>query len=100
MIIHGADEYLSKLQTSLKNKLLKLMLKLDRRTSSNQLHRDLSLLKVSDIHDGNVLCCVIRRPLLLFHWIGLHLFNDDTRPTGHIGRPTLVGEAAYNPMNM
>ena len=30
--------------------------------------------------------------LLLMHliWIGLDLFNDDTRPSGHISRPTQV----------
>ena len=54
---HCADEHLSKLQT-LQNKLLKLMLKLDRRTSTNQLHRNLSLLKVSDMHTVSVLCFV------------------------------------------
>ena len=54
---HCADEHLSKLQT-LQNKLLKLMLKLDRRTSTNQLHRNLSLFKVSDIHTVSVLCFV------------------------------------------
>ena len=26
-------------------------------------------------------------------WIGLHLFNDDTRPSGHISRPSQVGFA-------
>ena len=54
---HCADEYLSKLQT-LQNKLLKLMLKLDRCTSTNQLHRNLSLLKIADIHTVSVLCFV------------------------------------------
>ena len=54
---HCADEYLSKLQT-LQNKLLKLMLKLDRRTSTNILHRNLALLKVADIHTVSVLCFV------------------------------------------
>ena len=53
---HCADEHLRKLQT-LQNKLLKLMLKLDRRISTNQLHRNLSLLKVSDIHTVSVLFC-------------------------------------------
>ena len=51
---HCANEYLSKLQI-LQNKLLKLLLKLDRSTSTNQLHCDLS---VSDIHDVNMLCFV------------------------------------------
>ena len=54
---HCAEEYLSKLQT-LQNKLLKLMLKLNRRTSTNQLHRNLSLFKVADIHTVSVLCFV------------------------------------------
>ena len=57
---HCADEHLNKLQT-LQNELLKLMLKLDRRTSTNQLHRNLSLLKVSDIHTVSVLCFVNNR---------------------------------------
>ena len=35
------------------------MLKLDRRTSTNQLHRDLSLLEVFDIHDVNVMRFII-----------------------------------------
>ena len=34
------------------------MLRLDRRTSTNKLHRDLSLLKISDIHAVKVLCFV------------------------------------------
>ena len=55
--VHYANEYLCKLQT-LQNKLIKLMLKLNRRTSTNQLHRNLSLLKVSDIHAVSVLCFV------------------------------------------
>ena len=54
---HCADKQLSKLQT-LQNILLKLMLKLDRRTFTNQLQRNLSLLKVSDIHTVSVLCFV------------------------------------------
>ena len=54
---HCADEYLSKLQT-LQNKLLKLMLKLDRRIFINQLHHNLSLLKVAYIHTVSVLCFV------------------------------------------
>ena len=43
---HCANEYLSKLQL-LHINILKLILKLDRLTSTNALHRDLSLLKVS-----------------------------------------------------
>ena len=49
---HCADKYLNELQT----KQNKLMLKLDRRTSTNQLHRNPSLLKVSDIH---IVYCVL-----------------------------------------
>ena len=29
----------------------------------------------------------------LSHWIGLDLFNDDTRPSGHISRPTQVNDS-------
>ena len=29
-------------------------------------------------------------PLFALDWIGLDLFNDDTRPSGHISHPTQV----------
>ena len=54
---HCANEYLSEMQI-VQDKLLKLLLKLDRRTSMNQLHRDISLLKVTDIHGVSMLCFV------------------------------------------
>ena len=48
------NEYLQNLQV-IKNKLLKLLLNFDRRMSTNELHQQLSLLKVVDIHIVNVL---------------------------------------------
>ena len=54
---HWADKYLIELQT-LHNKLLKLMLKPERCTSTNQMHRNISLLQVSEIHTISVLCFV------------------------------------------
>ena len=54
---HYAKERFGKLQT-LQNKLLKLQLKLYWRTSTNQLHTDISLLKVSDIHTVGLLSFV------------------------------------------
>ena len=41
-----------------KKKLLKLLLNFDRRSSTNELHHQLSLLKVVDIHNVNVLSFV------------------------------------------
>ena len=52
-----ANEYLQKLQV-IQNKLLKLLLNFDRRTSTNELHQQLSLLKVVDIHNVNLLSFV------------------------------------------
>ena len=52
-----ADEHLSKLQV-MQNKLLKLLLKLDYRTSTNLLHFHMSLLKIADIHTVNILSFV------------------------------------------
>ena len=52
-----ANEYLQKLQV-IQNKLLKLLLSFDRRMSTNELHQQLSLLKVVDIHTVNVLSFV------------------------------------------
>ena len=51
-----ANEYLQKLQV-IQNKFLKLLSNLDRRTS-NELHHQLPLLKVVDIHNVNVLSFV------------------------------------------
>ena len=52
-----AKESIQKLQT-IQNKLLKLLLKFDRRTSTDFLHNHMSLLKVNDIHKVHVLSFV------------------------------------------
>ena len=52
-----ANEYLQILQV-IQNKLPKLLLNFDRRTSTNELYHQLSLLKVVDIHNVNVLSFV------------------------------------------
>ena len=52
-----ANEYLQKLRI-IQNKLLKLLLNFDRRISTNELHQQLSLLKVVDIHNVNLLSFV------------------------------------------
>ena len=52
-----ANEYLQKLQV-IQNKLLKLLLNFDRWMSTNELHQQLFLLKVVDIHTVNVLSFV------------------------------------------
>ena len=52
-----ADEHLSKLQV-MQNKLLKLLLKLDCRTSTSLLHHNMTLLKIADIHTVNILSFV------------------------------------------
>ena len=55
--LETANEYLQKLQV-IQNKLLELLLNFDRRMSTNELHQQLSLLKVVDIHTVNVLSFV------------------------------------------
>ena len=52
-----ANKYLQKLQV-IQNKLLKLFVNFDRWMSTNELHQQLSLLKVVDIHTVNVLSFV------------------------------------------
>ena len=88
---HCANEYLCKLQT-LQNKLLKLMLILNRRTSTNQLHRDLSLLKVSDIHAVSVLCFVnncraARCPETFCHYFQVRQTDRELRNNDHLDVP-------------
>ena len=51
------DEHLSKLQI-MQNKLLKLPLKLDYRTSTSLLHYNMTFLKTADIHTVNILSFV------------------------------------------
>ena len=52
-----ADEHLSKLKV-MQNKLLKLLLKLYYRTSTNLLHYNMTVLKIADIHTVNILSFV------------------------------------------
>ena len=52
-----ADEHLSKLQ-GIQKKLLKLLLKLDYRTSTSPLHYNMTFLKIADIHTVNILSFV------------------------------------------
>ena len=52
-----ADEHLSKLQV-MQNKLLKLLPKLDYRTSTSLLDYNMTLLKIADIHSVNILSFV------------------------------------------
>ena len=40
------------------NKLLKLMLHIDRRTPTDEIHKTMNILKVKDIYEGTVLSCV------------------------------------------
>ena len=48
-------------------------------------------------------CPVATAPCIreMMYWIGLDLFNDDTRPSGHISRPTQVNvsQSCFNSLN-
>ena len=55
--LETANEYLQQFQV-IQTKLLKLSLNFDQRMPTNKLHQQLSLLKVADIHTGNVLSFV------------------------------------------
>ena len=101
---HCANEYLSKLQI-LQNKLLKLLLKLDRRTSTNQLHRDLSLLKVSDIHDVNILCFVnncraTRCPETFCNYYQVRRTERELRNNDHLDVPRARTEMGLSSCNI
>ena len=49
-----SNVHINRVQT-IQNKLMKLLLKLDPRTPTNELHRGMNILKVSDIYKSNVL---------------------------------------------
>ena len=38
-----------------------------------------------------IIYSLMKRATGKLYWIGSHLFNDDTRPWGHISRPSQVG---------
>ena len=95
---------LSHLEIILQNKLLKRLLKLDRCTSTNQLHRDLSLLKVSDIHAVSLLCFVnkcraARCPETFSNYYQVRQIERDLRNSDHLEVPwarTDIGLSSCN----
>ena len=83
-----ANEYLQKLQV-IQNKLLKLLLNFDRRTSTNELHQQLSLLKVVDIRNVNLLsfvneCRSGRCPTLFSNYYHAREAGYDLRQKDHL----------------
>ena len=80
------------------------MLKLDRRTSTNQLHRDLSLLKVSDIHAVSLLCFVnkcraTRCPVTFCNYYQVRQTERELRNNDHLEVPwarTDIGLSSCN----
>ena len=68
----------------LSNKLLKYLLKLDRRTPTNDLHKDLKILKVEDLYSVNILAfvkkCLFKEcPELFKDYFVYQNHNHDTR---------------------
>ena len=65
----ASQKLLSKIQV-IQNRLLKLLLGMDRMTSTNLVHRYLHVLKVKDIYSINILCftnnCILRRCPAIF----------------------------------
>ena len=95
-------EYLQKLQV-IQNKLLKLLLNFDWRTSNNELHHQLSLLKVVDIHNVNVLSFVYecrsgRCPTLFSNYYHVREAGYDLTQNDRLHVPmarTDIGQSCY-----
>ena len=86
-----ANEYLQKLLV-IQNQLLKLLLNFDRRTSTNELHHQLSLLKVVDIHNVNMLpfvneCKSGRCPTLFSNYYHIREAGYDLRQNDRLHVP-------------
>ena len=85
------NEYLQKLQV-IQNKILKLLSNFDRRTFTNELHHQLSLLKVVDIHNVNVLsfvneCRSGRCPTLFLNYYHVREAGYDLRQKDRLHVP-------------
>ena len=97
-----ANEYLQKLQV-IRNELLKLLFNFDRRTSINELHHQLSMLKVVDIHNVNVLsfaneCRSGRYPSLFSNYYHVREAGYDLRQNDRLRVPmarTDIGKNCY-----
>ena len=81
------------------------MLKLDRHTSTNQLHRDLSLLKVSTINDVNMLCFVnncraTRCPETFCNHYHVRRTERELRSNGHLDVPWTRTEMGLSSCNI
>ena len=95
-IYGNCSQYLlSKIQT-IQNKLLKLLLQLNRRTSTNEIHEKLKILKVKDIQLTNTLCfvndCLLGKSPEYFHdYYSFKLYVYNIRNPGlHIPRVRTV----------
>ena len=97
-----ANEYFQKLQV-IQNELLKLLLNFDRRNSANELHHQLSMLKVVDIHNVNVLsfaneCRSGRYPSLFSNYYHVREAGYDLRQNDRLRVPmarTDIGQSCY-----
>ena len=74
-----SQNYLQKIQV-IQSKLLKLLLCKDPRYSTNDLHKNMHILKVKDIHNANVICfvknCLVKNVPNPFH----NYFTRSDRP--------------------
>ena len=63
--------------------------------------RTCSWVNIETVIKSNYIYCAALQILLQSGWIGLDLFNDDTRPSGHISRPTQVNvsQSCFNSLN-
>ena len=82
---HCSEHNLQKIQI-IQNKLLKLLLTKKRRTSTNEIHKDMNILKVKDIQNANIICfvknCLIKRcPKYFFDYFTIRTSQYEIRDT-------------------
>ena len=81
--------YLNRKIQILQNRLLKMLLNLDRLTSTNQLHKELRILKINDIYRVNLLNLVNKAPMeelppCFIHFFYEHETVHNTRNAGSL----------------
>ena len=86
-----SETHTNRLQV-IQNKLLKLILKLDRLTATNMLHKEINVLKVTHIGDNNVLGCVNKVlcghcPDIFISYYTIKLNAYDVRTKGQLVTP-------------
>ena len=95
--VSNHTQEIANMKQKLEDQSLKIK-SLEKKVTSKEKADKLSILKITGLKKSeteaiHTLLQLAKEKLEV--WIGLDLFNDDTRPSGHISRPTQVNVSWY-----